>query len=332
MPKKKKDTSLIENRLYLAKYNLIDIYMSILDNLKNKNISESSLKLYLNNLKRLNGGNEIKNLSFLKDEEKVLDKIKDYKPNTRRTYLISIVSLLKEEPKMKKLYDKYYKYLMEYNSELKVNNTKSDTQKENWITKEELDALYNSMKESVELKIAGKKKLTEDEYNELLHFLVLSLYTLNPPRRNLDYMYMIVVKKYMDGMEKKFNYLDLENNLFHFNNYKTQGTYKTQTIPVSIELQKVIKLYLQYHPLKSELKKKNGFAPFLVDYHGVPFETANTITRILNKIFGKRIGVNMLRNMYLTNEFQPAIENLQLATEQMGTSSGTAINNYIKVD
>ena len=210
--------------------------MSILDNLKNKAISESSLKLYLNNLKRLNGGNEIKNLVFLKDESKILDKIKDYKPNTRRTYLISIVSLLKEEPKMKKLYDKYYKYLMEYNNELKVNTTKSETQKENWITKEEIDELYKSMETSILEKIVNKKKITEEEFNELLYFVVLSLYTLNPPRRNLDYMYMVVVKKYNDEMDKKFNYLDLENNLFHFNNYKTQGTYKTQTVAISPQL------------------------------------------------------------------------------------------------
>jgi hypothetical protein len=306
--------------------------MSILDNLKNKNISESSLKLYLNNLKRLNGGNEIKNLAFLKDESKILDKIKDYKPNTRRTYLISIVSLLKEEPKMKKLYDKYYKYLMEYNNELKVNTTKSETQKENWITKEEIDELYKSMEKSILEKIANKKKITEEEFNELLYFVVLSLYTLNPPRRNLDYMYMVVVKKYNDEMDKKFNYLDLENNLFHFNNYKTQGTYKTQTVAIPPELQRIIKIYLGYHPLKSELKKKNGMIPFLVDNLGVPFETQNTITRMLNKIFGKRVGVSMLRNVYLTNAFQPAIQELQNATEQMGTSSNTAINNYIKMD
>jgi hypothetical protein len=37
----------------------------IFDNLKNKNISESSLKLYISNLKRLNGGQEPKNLNFL---------------------------------------------------------------------------------------------------------------------------------------------------------------------------------------------------------------------------------------------------------------------------
>jgi len=72
----------------------------IFENLKNKGIGESSLNLYFNNLKRLNDGNEIKNFNFLKDDKKILEKIKDYKKNTQRTYLISIVSLLKQEPKL----------------------------------------------------------------------------------------------------------------------------------------------------------------------------------------------------------------------------------------
>ena len=57
----------------------------VFDKLKSKNISEGSLKLYMNNLKRLNDGNEIKNLTFLKNTDKILDKIKEYKEKTKRT-------------------------------------------------------------------------------------------------------------------------------------------------------------------------------------------------------------------------------------------------------
>jgi hypothetical protein len=303
----------------------------IFDNLKNKNISASSLKLYLNNLKRLNGGQEIKNFNFLKDTEKIVNHIKDYKPNTRRSYLISIVSLLKQEPKFKKLYDSYYKMLMEYNKDLQVNNDKSETQKENWITQEQVLEVYKKLEDDLMPKL-NKKKITEDEYKELLSFVVLSLYTLQAPRRNLDYLYMVMVKKYSEDMDKKFNYLDLENMMFHFNNYKTQKTYKTQSIPVSPELQKVIHLYLSFHPLKSEIKKKNTLVPFLVSYQGVPFEPTNTITRILNKIFGKKIGASMLRNIYLTSKYSNNLENLNEDASNMGTSSSTIQNQYVKLD
>jgi len=304
----------------------------IFDNLKNKNISASSLKLYLNNLKRLNGGQEIKNFNFLKDTEKIVNHIKDYKPNTRRSYLISIVSLLKQEPKFKKLYDIYYKMLMEYNKELSVNNDKSETQKENWITQEQVLEVYKKLEDDLLPKLTNKKKINEDEYKELLSFVVLSLYTLQAPRRNLDYLYMVIVKKYNEDMDKKFNYLDLDNMEFHFNNYKTQKTYKTQSIPVSPELQKVIQIYLSYHPLKSEIKKKNTLVPFLVSYQGIPFEPTNTITRILNKIFGKKIGASMLRNIYLTSKYSNNMENLNEDATNMGTSTNVIQNQYVKLD
>jgi len=303
----------------------------VLDNLKNKNISPSSLKLYLNNLKRLNGNQEIKNFNFLKDEAKIIDKIKDYKPNTRRTYLISIVSLLKQEPKFKKLYDKYYTMLMEYNKDLQVNNTKSESQTANWIEQSEVLDIFNVMREDVMSKLT-KKKLFEPEYNDLLAFVVLSLYTLQPPRRNLDYMYMVITKKYSDDLDNKFNYLDLDKMEFHFNNFKTQKTYKRQSVPISPELQEIIKKYLEYHPLKSEIKKKNTLVPFLVNFKGEPFEAKNTITRILNKIFKKKIGVSMLRNIYLTDKYGKSSEEMKDDTTNMGTSVNTAQNNYIKID
>jgi len=304
----------------------------VFENLRNKNITESSLKLYISNLKRLNGGVEPKNLNFLKNVDAILEKIKDYKPNTRRSYIISIVTLLKHEPKMKKLYDAYYKILMEYNTELKTNNTKSETQKENWISQEEVNKIYKDIEDEIKPKLT-KKKLSFEEWNELQRYMVLSLYTLQPPRRNLDYQYMIVVNKYdPERIDKKYNYLDIEGKKFHFNNYKTKGTYQTQSTDVSPELFEVIQQYLKYHPLKNHLKKKYNFIPLLVDFDGVPFESKNSITRILNKIFKKNIGSSMLRNIYLTDRFGDKVQELQDTAHDMGTSSSTIQNNYIKID
>jgi hypothetical protein len=79
-------------------------------------------------------------------------------------------------------------------------------------------------------------------------------------------------------------------------------------------------------------KKKNSFIPLLVDYEGLPYESKNTITRILNKIFKKNIGSSMLRNIYLTNKFGDKVEELNKTAEAMGTSSNTIQNQYIKID
>lgn len=302
------------------------------DFLKSKNITESSLKLYFNNLRRLNGGEFPKNFSFLKNTEKILEDLEKYKPNTRRSYLISIVTTLKHEPKMKKLYDKYYIHLDTYNKSLLKNNEKSETQKANWINQDEVRETYKKMSEEIEpLLSEGKKKLSPSEYEKLIRWVVLSLYVLQKPRRNADYQQCLIVKKLPAEMNQDFNYLDLNTNKWYFNNYKTKGTYKTQEVDVSPEMMKVIKEYLRFHPAGKVLKKKSGVIPFLTDFEGNTFDSVNAITRMLNKVFGKKIGVSMLRNIYLTDKFGDKVKELNETANEMGTSSSTIQNQYVKL-
>ncbi len=304
-----------------------------MDSFKNKNITDSSLKLYLNNLRRLNGGEYPKSLTFLKDVDGVLEKIKKYKPNTQRTYIISIVSLLKQETKLKKLYDKYYSILMEFNKELKTNNAKSETQKSNWISQKEVMELYKKMTDEMEEVTKDKKKLSPSEYEKLLRWFILSLYTLQKPRRNADYQMAFVSKtKLPTDRDVNCNYLDVANKKWFFGNYKTKGTYKVQEQNVGDDMFAVIEKYMKFHPLLKMYKKKGGLVPLLVDFEGQPFTQTNSITRILNKIFGKKIGVSMLRNIYLTDKYADKIEDMKEDAELMGTSSNTIQNQYVKVD
>jgi hypothetical protein len=70
----------------------------------------------------------------------------------------------------------------------------------------------------------------------------------------------------------------------------------------------------------------------LVDYRGNPYENNNTITRMLNKIFGKKIGCSMLRSIYLTDKYADNLNDLKSDAEAMGTSSNTIQNQYIKIE
>jgi hypothetical protein len=301
------------------------------DFLKSKNIAESSLKLYLNNLRRLNGGEFPKNFSFLKNTEKILGDLEKYKPNTRRSYLISIVTTLKHEPKMKKLYDKYYIHLDKYNKEGAKNNEKSETQKANWINQDEVKETYEKMTEEMK-PLLEQKKLSASEYEKLIRWVVLSLYVLQKPRRNADYQQCLLVNKYDENFDKAFNYLNLSNGKWYFNNYKTKGTYKTQEIDASPEMMEVVKSYLKFHPHSKTLKKKSGVVPFLVDYEGNPFESVNAITRMLNKVFGKKIGASMLRNIFLTDKYSDKMKELNDDATAMGTSASTIQNQYVKME
>ncbi len=299
--------------------------------LKDKNITESSLKLYFNNLKRLNGGDFPKSFSFLKNIDGILASLEKYKPNTRRSYLISVITLLKHDPKQKKLYDKYYQHVDKYNKESAVNNEKSETQKKNWIEQDEVKEIYSNLTNDVK-PFLEQKKLSPSEYEKMLRWVVLSLYTLQKPRRNADYQKCVIVNKKPDEMNNDINYLDLNNKKWYFNNYKTKGTYKTQELEIVPEMMEVITSYLKFHPLVKALKKKGGLIPFLVDYEGQEIISNNAITRILNKIFGKKIGVSMLRSIFLTDKFGDKMKELKETAGEMGTSSNTIQNQYIKME
>ncbi len=307
----------------------------LLGNLKKRNITESSLKLYMNNLKRLNDGKEIKNYTFLKNPEKILEKLGDKSENTKRAYIISIVSLLKLEPKQKKLYDKYFSIMKEMNDKGKVNVTKSESQKENWMSQDQINEIYQGMENEIRPKAEKKDIKTEADYEKLLNYAILSLYILQSPRRNADYQKMLIVKKYIPGLDKNYNYLDITNKQFIFENYKTAGTYKTKIEDIPSKLWDVIKLYLDVHPQAKQIKTKKapeGLIYFLVHHDGSYLKSVNAMTKILNKIFGKKIGVSMLRNIYGSSKYSDVIKELKEDASNMGTSVDVLINNYIKQD
>lgn len=292
-----------------------------------KTISESSLNLYKKNLIKLNDNKPIKNFNFLNKIEDINNKIEKYKPNTRRSYIISIVSILKcatanGNKKLNKLYDVYFNKLMELNKELKDQTEKTPSENINWISQEELQNKYDELKNKVIETIKTKNKINEDEYNLLLSFVIFSLYYLNEPRRNMDYQKMKIVKVYNDTLPNEFNYLDLKNKKFVFNNYKTKGTYNKQITDINDELYNIIKFFIKFN--------KNEDKYLLSNYNNNNFTNINDITRILNKIFNKKIGSSMLRKMHLTNKFGKLENDLEQSAKAMGTSVNMLQNVYIK--
>lgn len=296
-------------------------------------ISASSKKLYTHNLTRLNGSKPIVNLNFLSKKD-VFSKLDALTPNTRRTYLIAIVSCLKDRPekKYKTLYTKFYEPLMALNKELKDNTQKTDKVKENWVEQSAVQEKRTDLASVID-DVKNLKKVTEEQYDKLLNAVVLSLYTLQPPRRNKDYTEMFVVRGIPESTEK--NYLDIDGKSWRwiFNNYKTQKKYKQVVADVPDDLKSILEVYLRFHPDAKLLKKKTFEpVPFLVHYDGKPINTSTEMTRILNKIFGKKVGVSMLRASYLTDKYGDKLQQLKDDVGAMGTSVDVAQSNYIKAD
>ena len=242
---------------------------------KNKpNLSKSSIMNYIRNLELLNDGKEMDNLDFLKDKKDIMKKLDDKKPNTRRNYLIAIVSLLNiyfNDPE-NDLYKYYLERMIESNNKLKAqekSNIKSETQEKNWLEWDNIKMILHDLVERV--KAFDPKNYNEADYKIVLQMIVLSLYVLNAPRRNQDYQDMYFIGgNYVPS--PVFNYLIYESKQFVFRKYKTAKVEQKKSgdlvIDISKELMDNIDLYLSFHPLlKNKSISYDTIFYFLVNYN-----------------------------------------------------------------
>lgn len=286
-----------------------------------KGIAESSANLYVRTMFTLNGKVPFKTLSFLRNKEDIANKLKDYAESTQKTILsaiVSVLSLYAEKPTYKSVYKHYYALMMDKaKTDREVDSADmTDKQKTNWIDWKNITEL--SMAQRVKLaEYSNKKQLTTPEAEHLLQTLILSLYVCIQPRRNQDYMNMLVVKKWNEDMPKDHNYLDITGGRFIFNVYKTAKKYGTQIISIPNPLMNILVAYLRHHQLYKETKGKTA-VPFLLAVDGKPLIAVNSITRILNKIFGKKVGSSMLRHIFLSDKYD--IDEMQKDAEAMGHS------------
>jgi len=93
-----------------------------------------------------------------------------------------------------------------------------------------------------------------------------------------------------------------------------------------------ISIYLKHHPLHKGKITKNTEFKFLVYADGSPLTAVNSITRILNKIFGKKVGSSMLRHIYLSSKYGDIKEEQKEDARAMGHSVGEQQNVYVKIN
>ena len=303
----------------------------LIQKLNDKNLSEGSIKLYIRNLQKLNNG-QLLSFKFLNKVDNILGKISKFKANTQRGILISIVSVLgccPEDKKLIKLRNQYYKLMNEKNTEIKENATDEPTeeQKANWISWDDVKAKFNELHEEVE-KFKDNKKINEKESDTLLCYMLLALYIYVPPRRNKDYQFMNVVKKYNDSLDDDINYLSYEDNRFIFNVYKTSKKYGKQIIEINPDLKACIDIYLKFHPkILGKITKKTNQPLFVLDGH--PLVQTNSITKLLNRTFGKKISSSALRHIFLSDKYKDVAKDMKEDAEIMAHSVGQQ-KEYIK--
>lgn len=291
--------------------------------MEEKDFTPQTIKNYMERIYVLNGNKKWTSLVFLRDTETMLNLLKEkYAISSQKSMLGTIISVLGLKPikANKKASDIYLKYLTDdiMPSFNKVKGDKTEKQKENWITREEIETLKKEYSEKAKEVVKGK--VGRKDYDIMLENMILSMYVNMPPRRAKDYVLMKLEDDEKEE-DKKYNYYD--GTQFILNQYKTEKQYGQEKVQVPKVVKNDIAMYLD----KTESLDKE----FLItNYGGKPFNIINDMTRRLNKIFGKKISVDMLRNMYYSHKYGDIKTDIIQDAKDMGTSLNTAMNTYTK--
>lgn len=298
-----------------------------------RKIAESTALQYLQTLFKLNNSQPFNNLAFAKKYEAVQTIINTYADSTQgNQYMVlsSALSLFADKSTYKAAYNHWRECMMAARKEATAETAqheKSDKQEENWLTWEEVSKKKLDLKQEVS-QFHLNKNITPSQFEKLQRYVVLSLYTDIPPRRNADYLEMFVVKKLSKEYPKDKNYYDLSTHKFHFCVYKTAKSYGEQVEDVPEELQSILASYIKFHPLAKTKAKEYRL---LVKPDGSNLNSVNAITRILNKVFGKKIGSSMLRHIYLSSKYGSTSNDMEETAKAMAHSVSQQ-KDYIKHD
>ena len=283
---------------------------------KRSTLSEGSLKTYTSILKSLHKkiwGGEI-NVKDFDDTKKVLEFLKELPANKRKTLLSALVVITDDAAYRKQMMEDVSDYNKEINKQ-----QKTETQKENWVSTEEVKVIYDMFKKNADL-LYKKSSHTANELQQIQNFIILALMSgiFIAPRRSLDYCEF----KIRNIDKKTDNYLD--KNTLVFNRYKTAKTYGQQSVSIPVQLRNIL----------TKWSKLNPTDYLLIDTNGNKLNSVKLNQRF-NSIFGnKKIATNALRHTYLTDKYAETSKK-QKALEADLTEMGTSMNvakNYIKID
>jgi len=281
-------------------------------------LSQSSLTTYNSILKSLYTkvfqSNDIDIHKFKEETNKILDYLKDLPYNKRKTTLSALLII---NPNEKRYRDLMLNDINTYNQEEKK-QIMNEKQQDNWITEDEIKQKWELAKKNATL-LYKKQKLSSADLQEIQSFIILSLLSglFIPPRRLLDYCEPFKIKNIDTD---KDNYIDKCFLIFH--TYKTAKFYGRQEVAMPLPLKRLLQKWITVNPTDY----------LLFDSQMKPLSSVKLNQRLVKLFDNKKIGVNMLRHIYLSTKYQPlATMNKELENDfkQMGSSTAQT-NVYIK--
>lgn len=241
--------------------------------------------------------------------------------NTRKTYLAALVAIA---PTVEAYQTEMMLDIRKHTEETNKGELTTKLE-ESAITADEIRAITADLKQNADA-LFQKKTHRVPDLMEIQEYIILSLYNGHVvPRRALDYVAM----KYQNYNKKTDNYMDLTKDIFVFNIFKTatkngEDLKGTQMLEIPPSLKKILLKWIAVIPREVDTLLFNSNLEPL---------NAVSLNQRLNKIFGKRAGINSLRHFYLTSKYKELMEETEKMSadmEAMGSSAAQA-KTYIKI-
>ncbi len=275
---------------------------------KRENLTDSSITTYTSILRSLHKkvfDTEMVEEDNLKNTDRILEFLKTYEPNRRKTILSALFIVTGEEAYREQMLSDISSY-----NELISTQQKSEKQEENWPTQEEIKLLYKKLEKRAK-ELYKKDNLTKKEFQEIQSYIILALLSgiHIPVRRLKDYTEMKI-----KNVDENSNYISEKMKELVFVNYKTAKTYKEQRLALPIKLKNILKKWIKINPTNYLL-------------FDTSFNKLNSVklNQRLQQIFQRPVSVNLLRHSILSHKYADTIKQKQEQDEYM-TKMGSSIN------
>lgn len=301
-------------------------------------LKTNSVKQYVANLNKLKKIFDTDKYDFLKNPEKVMEKIEDLNYLSQRNILNAVVvllSALNHDGKQDDLLEEYGKLRDDRNTmyiEQNKSGEISSKQAPNFTTTEEIFKMINQMADDLKpIKKKSKEDITKKEMALLQAYVLFNIYARMPFRNDLgngaEAINQAAYKKLSEEDKKNNNYLVVpsKGNLYWvMNKYKTSKKYEQLNIPIEDpNLRKILRYYL----------KINGMGVLFKTSTGKPIskgELSKILIKYSKKYLNKSISSTLLRKIYLSSKYSDVKDEMEKDAKMMGNSVGTQQAVYVK--
>ena len=265
-----------------------------------KKITQNTINAYIGNLSRIYDALDIERNSDIIFTDKLSELIqyideKHTNASSRKTNFASLVILAKA----KKIDDKIISLLQtEMKKGIDKYNEETKDKIENGVLPSiDFEKIKLELKERVDMIDLTKRRVDKKGKNTLRDWVIFNIYTLHPPTRS-DHGAMRY-KKDNEDEDDKFNYIDMTNDHFIYNNYKTKKNYGRVVVPFGLGFKDSVEPYLKFIGDGNFLFTLKKGHPYSDTYYGVT----------VKEIFG--FGCSTLRKIYLTQKYSKIYELLE---------------------